>query len=132
MDIPTFLISSSVECILAQRLVRRVCNDCKERIELPDQHKQLYKDHGIDISTATFFKGKGCDICGGSGYKGRAGIHELLIMNDDMRALLLKEIAAGPIRNLARKDGMRTMLEDGLIKATKGVTTTEEILAAAQ
>jgi type IV pilus assembly protein PilB len=121
-----------VECILAQRLVRKVCNDCKERIELPIQHLPLYKEHGIDISKATFYKGKGCDICGGSGYKGRAGIHELLIMNDEMRALLLKEIAAGPIRNLARKDGMRTLLEDGLVKVTMGVTTTEEILASAQ
>ncbi len=132
MEIPTFLISSSVECILAQRLVRRVCDNCKERIELPEQHHQIYKDRGIDISNATFFKGKGCEICGGSGYKGRAGIHELLIMTDEMRSLLLKEIAAGPIRNLARKEGMRTLLEDGLVKVTMGVTTTEEILASAQ
>jgi type II secretory ATPase GspE/PulE/Tfp pilus assembly ATPase PilB-like protein len=66
------------------------------------------------------------------GFKGRAGIHELLVMDDQIRGLLLKEIASGPIREMARAHGMRTLLEDGLVKVTTGVTTVEEILAVAQ
>ncbi|MBN1822786.1 MAG: Flp pilus assembly complex ATPase component TadA [Endomicrobiales bacterium] len=132
MGIPSFLIASSIECILAQRLVRRVCNECKQKVQMTSEYEQLFKQYGIDASNATLFKGKGCDVCGGTGYKGRAGIHELLVMTDEMRALVLKEIAAGPLRELARKQGMRTLLEDGLVKVTQGRSTIEEILSTAQ
>ncbi len=132
MGVPTFLISSSIECILAQRLVRRVCNNCKQRITVTDEYQKFFGQYSIDAAGATLFQGKGCDVCRKMGYKGRAGIHELLTMNDAMRTLLLKEIAAGPIRELARAQGMRTLLEDGLVKVTMGISTIEEILAAAQ
>lgn len=133
MGIPSFLISSSVECVLAQRLIRKVCKDCKQQIKNPTpEFLKIFHDHNIDTSKAVFYKGKGCDTCGGTGYKGRAGIHELLVMNDELRALLLRETAAGPIRDCAKKHGMRTMLVDGLAKVTMGVSTVEEILATAQ
>ncbi len=132
MDIPTFLISSSIECILAQRLVRRICPECKEKTTLKPEFVDYYKKFSIDITSAQFYHGRGCDVCSGTGYKGRAGIHELLVMDDDIRRLLLKEIAAGPVREIACKNGMRTLLGDGLVKATMGVTTVEEVLATAQ
>jgi len=132
MGIPSFLIASSIECILAQRLVRRVCPECKEKVTLTEEHLKYFAEHKIDTSNATVFKGRGCDMCNKTGYKGRAGIHELLLMTDEMRALLLKEIAAGPVRNLAREQGMRTLLEDGLIKVTQGRSSLEEVLATAQ
>jgi type IV pilus assembly protein PilB len=132
MGVPSFLISSSVECVLAQRLVRKVCPECKQKLKLTDEYKNFFAQYKIDTSNATIFKGKGCDVCGGTGYKGRAGIHELFVMNDEMRSLLLKEIAAGPIRNLAREQGMRTLLEDGLHKVLMGLTTIEEVLSVAQ
>jgi type IV pilus assembly protein PilB len=132
MGIPTFLISSSIECVLAQRLVRRVCSECKQPIAMTEEYSELFLKNNVDISNATLFKGRGCDTCKGSGYKGRMGIHEILMMTEEMRALLLKEIAAGPIRELARKQGMRTLLEDGLEKVKQGRTTVEEVLASAQ
>ena len=132
MGIPSFLIASSIECILAQRLVRRVCPDCKEKVTLTEEHLKYFKQHNVDTANATIYKGRGCDSCNKTGYKGRAGIHELLLMTDQMRALLLKEIAAGPVRNLAREQGMRTLLEDGLTKVTQGRSSLEEVLATAQ
>lgn len=132
MGVPTFLISSSIECILAQRLVRTVCPDCRQRIPVTEEYEKFFGQYKIDVSNATMFHGAGCDTCGQTGYKGRAGIHELLSMTDDIRTLLLKEIASGPIRELARSQGMRTLLEDGLCKVAKGTSTIEEIMATAQ
>ena len=77
-------------------------------------------------------RGKGCDTCSQSGYKGRAGIHELLTMDDNVRKVLLTEISSGPIRDAAIQGGMRLMLIDGLIKVAQGLTTLEEVLAATQ
>ena len=99
---------------------------------MSEEHVQIFKQYNIDTSNAVLYKGKGCDVCRGSGYKGRVGIHELLVMDDDIRRLLLSEVAAGPIREMAKKNGMRTLLEDGLVKVTMGLTTLEEVLATAQ
>jgi type IV pilus assembly protein PilB len=132
MGVPSFLISSSIECVLAQRLVRRVCAECKQKIPMTEEYMAIFNKYKIDTTNAVLYKGKGCDVCRGTGYKGRAGIHELLVMDDDIRRLLLTEIAAGPIREIAKKNGMRTLLEDGLVKVTMGITTMEEVLASAQ
>jgi type IV pilus assembly protein PilB len=132
MGVPSFLIGGTVEAVLAQRLVRRVCKECAKNIQATDEMKIVLDKYNIDMSKAKFMKGKGCPACNNTGYKGRAGIHELLIMDADIRHLLLTEIASGPIRELAVKNGMRLMMLDGLIKVTQGVTTVEEIIAATQ
>ena len=132
MGIPSFLISSSIECILAQRLIRKVCPDCRQKVELSNEYIDFFHKYNIDTANAVFYKGRGCDTCSGTGYKGRAGIHELLTLDDQLRSLILKEVAAGPVRELARRNGMRTLLEDGLVKVTMGITSVEEILATAQ
>jgi type IV pilus assembly protein PilB len=131
MGVPNFLVASTVEAVLAQRLVRRVCKECKEPIKLTSEMKKLFDDNHIDISKATFFKGKGCGTCNLVGYKGRLGIHELLIMNTEIKRLVLSEVAAGPVRELAVKSGMRSLFQDGLIKVTMGLTTVEEVVSAA-
>jgi type IV pilus assembly protein PilB len=132
MGVPSFLIGGTVEGVLAQRLVRRVCKDCAKQIQADEAMKEIFAKFSIDISKAKFVRGKGCETCLKTGYKGRAGIHEFLIMEDSVRRLLLTEISATPIRDLAVKNGMRLMIVDGLIKVAQGVTTVEEVLAATQ
>ncbi len=132
MGVPSFLIGGTVEAVLAQRLVRRVCSACAKPAPATDEMKVVFEKYQIDISKAKFMKGKGCDTCNKTGFKGRAGIHELLIMDEDIRRILLSEISAQPIREQAVKNGMRLMLLDGLIKVTQGVTTVEEVFAATQ
>ncbi len=132
MGVPSFLIGGTIEAVLAQRLVRRVCSACAKPLAPTEEMQKLYAKHGINISKAKFMKGKGCDTCMKTGYKGRAGIHELLVMDDDIRRVLLSEVSAGPIREQAVKNGMRLMLLDGLIKAAQGVTSVEEVFAATQ
>lgn len=131
MDIPSFLIGSSIEGVLAQRLIRRLCK-CKHPAPLEDKYIDLYQKYNIDVKGATFFKPVGCDVCRKTGYKGRLGIHELLLMDEEVRRMLLTEIAAGPIRDLAVKRGMRLMFADGLIKVAQGHSTIEELLASVQ
>jgi type IV pilus assembly protein PilB len=132
MGVPTFMISGTIEGVLAQRLVRRVCKDCAKPTPLTDEMKVVFDKYQIDISKAKFMKGKGCAACSQSGFRGRAGIHELLVMTDEIRHSMLSDISAQPIRELAVKQGMRLMIVDGLIKVAQGVTTVEEILAATQ
>ncbi|HCJ65895.1 MAG TPA: type II secretion system protein GspE [Elusimicrobia bacterium] len=132
MGVHTFLIASTLECVLAQRLVRKTCADCKEQIKPSAEVVKSLEGVGIDPKTATIVRGKGCGTCKGSGYKGRMGIHELLVASEEIRSLLLKETASGPIRELARKQGMRSLWEDGMIKVAKGHTTFEEVFRVCQ
>lgn len=127
MGVPDFLVSSTIEAVLAQRLVRRICKDCKEPFTPTPEMLKVFADNKVDVSKATFFKGKGCGTCNLQGYKGRLGVHELLVMNSDIRALCLQQVASGPIREMAIKAGMRTLFVDGLIKVTQGHTTLEEV-----
>ena len=91
----------------------------------------VFEQNKIDVSKATFYKGRGCGTCGLTGYKGRAALHEFLIVNNEIRALCLTEVAAGPIRELAVKAGMRTLFLDGLTKVAMGITTLEEVYTVA-
>lgn len=129
MGVPSFLVASAIEAVLAQRLVRRVCKDCKEPIKPTPEMIKLFTDNKIDISKATFYKGKGCGTCNLMGYKGRVALHELLVVNNELRNLCLTEVAAGPLRDVAVKNGMRTLFLDGLIKVAMGVTTVEEVVS---
>jgi type IV pilus assembly protein PilB len=132
MGVPNFLISGTIECILAQRLVRRVCKDCKEAVKPTTEMVKVFEENQIDISKAVFFKGKGCGTCNLIGYKGRVGIHEILVMDPEIRQLTVSEVASGPIRAMAVKHGMRTLYQDGLVKVAQGLTTIEEVVSAAQ
>ncbi|HET6947390.1 MAG TPA: type II/IV secretion system protein, partial [bacterium] len=123
-----FLITSSVIGVLAQRLGRTICSHCKESYIPPVEalHRLgLTPETGEEI---VFYRGKGCDRCKGSGYKGRVGIFELMVMSDGIRDLILKGASANDIRDLAIAEGMKTLREDGILKVLEGITTVDELL----
>ena len=122
-----FLVSSSVIGILAQRLVRRICENCKEEIQ-PDEEliEQLnlseYVKQGVK-----FYKGRGCQLCSNTGYKGRIGIFEIMIIDDEIRELIIDGSPVMEIRNRAHEKGMKYLFEDGLEKVLQGITTLDEV-----
>ncbi len=131
MGIEPFLIASTVNIAIGQRLVRKICPDCKAKKEITQEEiKSLSAalPAGVVSGHKTFYYGAGCDTCDKSGYKGRVGIHEVLEVDDEIRAALMRSADASEIKRLAVKNGMTTMTEDGFHKAVAGVTTIEEIL----
>jgi len=132
IGIQPFLVASSVLAIMAQRLVRKVCPKCKVRYEPP---AHLLAGLGLRpelAKKANFMKGKGCNNCNKKGYRGRMGIFELMTLTTQIRELTFKGESTQVIRRLARKQGMRTLFEDGIIKAIKGQTTLDEVLRITQ
>ncbi|MEN9503637.1 MAG: type secretion system ATPase GspE [Pseudomonadota bacterium] len=133
MGIEDYLITSTVNGILAQRLVRRLCPQCRESHRvLPEIEQELGLRQYQPEGDLRLWHAKGCQACGNTGYKGRSAIHEVLVMDDDLRRLVLKREDAGVLQAQARRAGMRTMYEDGLMKALRGVTTLEEVLRVAE
>ena len=128
MGVQPFLITATVEAILAQRLVRRICNDCKEEY-IPDAEALADLELTSDqIVGKTFYRGSGCDKCSGSGYKGRLGLYELLIMTDELRDLVVRNASTEEIRDLARKAGMVTLRDSGMVNMFEGHTTADEVI----
>jgi type IV pilus assembly protein PilB len=129
MGIEPFLIASSLIGATAQRLARKICPDCKQPYVPPASALE-----GLGLSTrgkledVTFYKGVGCPKCRGSGYLGRTGIHEMMKVDDDLRHLILNKASARDMSQSARSHGMRTLLEDALVKAREGIITLEEVL----
>jgi general secretion pathway protein E len=130
MGVEYFLLSSTIRGILAQRLVRVICPVCKETDTSVADREEL-KLLGID-SAAPLYRGKGCEACSFTGYYGRSGIYELLVVDEEIRKLILKSADAGQIRKTAKQYGMRTLLEDGAVKVKSGITTLNEILRVTQ
>ncbi len=122
------LIGSVLNCSFAQRLVRRICPRCKKEYH-PDE--RLLKGLGLSLDT-TFFKGKGCEVCSNIGYRGRVGIFEIIVINRDISKLIAKKASEDEIKEAARGQGMKTLLEDGLEKAKNGITTLEEVMRVTQ
>ena len=133
MGVKPFLVASSIQAIMAQRLIRILCDKCKAPDEDPD-HKFLKLTDITDEDRAknTIFKPVGCDACGGSGYKGRRAINELMLLNSQIRELAFNGAPIAEIRKAAITGGMRPLLGDGKIKILKGMTTPEEIARVAQ
>jgi type IV pilus assembly protein PilB len=132
IGIQPFLVASSVLAIMAQRLVRKVCPKCKVRYE-PPAHILAGLGLRPEIAKkANFMKGKGCSHCNKKGYRGRMGIYELMTMTTQIREMSFKGESTQNIRRVARKQGMRTLFEDGIIKAIKGQTTLDEVLRITQ
>jgi type IV pilus assembly protein PilB len=129
MGVETFLISSTVVCILSQRLVRTLCPHCKEPY-IPDKSLfEAFHIKAVDPHKYCFHRPTGCVHCNDTGYKGRTGIHELLLINDAIRDAILSRNTSGQIRSAARQGTkLVSMREDGFYKASKGITTLEEIL----
>lgn len=129
MGIEPFLISSSILGVVAQRLVRRVCRDCGQTVPATDREQQIFSNRGLTIETVR--RGRGCPSCNMTGYRGRMAIHEVLPIDETIRRLILKTASTTEIRDYVRKKGMEFLIDDGLKKVKKGVTTTEEILRVA-
>jgi len=134
MGVEPFLISSSIIGILAQRLIRVLCPNCKEQYTANRESLLRYglplpEEIGADThGEITLFKAKGCEKCKGTGYKGRSGVHELLTMSDKMRDAILKGAAAHEVRHMAIENGMKTLQEDAVAKILNGVTDVDEII----
>jgi general secretion pathway protein E len=126
MGVEGYLISSSLLAIQAQRLVRRVCTDCSSQVELTDDEARVLEIE--KASCPVINRGTGCDRCGGTGYRGRVGLYELLVMSDAIRHHIAVEADANVIRNQAIEEGMQTLREDALRKLRAGVTTPEEVV----
>jgi type IV pilus assembly protein PilB len=130
IGIKPFLVSASLRAVMAQRLVRRICPNCREPYE-PDE--RLLNSVGIrpdQVAEATFMKGGGCAKCSGTGFRGRVGIFEMFTMNEELSQMIYEDASLVAIRAKAREMGMRTMREDGIRKILAGVTTPEEVLHA--
>ncbi len=128
MGAEDYLIASSVLGILAQRLVRVICENCKEPVKVDDK---ILEEFGFPPGTL-LYRGRGCRECANTGYKGRIGIFELMVMTEEIRKLTVSNAPSSEIRRVARAQGMRTLKEDGLLKVKQGITTLSEVLRVTQ
>lgn len=132
MGVEPFLVSSAVECFIAQRLVRVICNKCKHEVK-PD--KEMMKELGVtdrEISGIKIYEGKGCEACKFTGYKGRTAIYEFLVITEPIRELILKRVSSDQIKKKAVQLGMMTLRQDGWEKIIMGITTPSEVLRVTQ
>jgi type IV pilus assembly protein PilB len=128
MGVPTFLITATVEAILAQRLVRRVCVKCREEY-VPS--KEILDDLELSadqLKGKKFYRGSGCENCNNTGYKGRVGLFELMIMNNELREMIMQNASTDELRSAAQKRGMLTLRDAGMKFAFEGLTTPEEVV----
>ncbi len=125
MEVEPFLIASSTIGVIAQRLLRRICSNCRQEYE-PDRH--ILEFLGVENRKGTYYKGEGCEKCSGSGYKGRVGAYEVMKVNDDIRDLIAKSANSPILRYTAQQAGMKTLLEYSLELAKEGLTTLDEVI----
>jgi type II secretory ATPase GspE/PulE/Tfp pilus assembly ATPase PilB-like protein len=128
MGIEPFLVSSSVIGVVAQRLVRVLCPKCREPYTPPPEVVARYGLAAPDAPPLTVYRAKGCEVCNNIGYKGRIGLFEIMLMDDDLRALVVKNAAADQIKRAGIAAGMRTLQQDGAVKVVNGTTSLEEML----
>jgi type IV pilus assembly protein PilB len=131
MGVEPFLITSTVHCVIAQRLVRRICKDCKENYEAPPEILEELNVKPNAGETVTLSRGVGCSNCSNTGYKGRMAIHEVLMLNEEFRKGVLQRKATSDLKKIAREGGMQTLRECGVKKVLRGMTTVEELLRCA-
>jgi general secretion pathway protein E/type IV pilus assembly protein PilB len=130
MGVKPFLVSSSIRAVLAQRLIRKICPDCKGPYTPTEVELRALNLLTANLAEARFSKGHGCDRCRGTGYRGRAGIFEIFVVDDEIRHLINEGVPVSKIRQRARDLGMRTLREDGIRKVVSGMTTPEEVISA--
>jgi len=127
MGIEPFLVSSAVDCILAQRLARRLCKDCKQEWR-PKREVLIDAGYAADNLPEVVYRANGCKKCGGTGYRGRVGVHEVLMMSEEISRMCVEEATSEDIKRVAIQQGMLTLRQDGLEKARMGQTSIEEIV----
>lgn len=128
MGVPPFLITATVEAILAQRLVRRICTNCKEEV-VPSSDVLADLELTSDkIAGKSFYRGRGCEKCNRTGYRGRLGLYELMVITDEMRDMIMRNASTEELRNTAKRSGMVMLRESGLEGLFEGLTTAEEVI----
>ncbi len=133
MGVKPFLVASSIQAIMAQRLIRVICKKCKAVDENPNpKHLRLLGIDPAETKKRPIYKGTGCSACQNTGYRGRLGVFEMIEMNNELRELAFKRAATSDLRKAAKASGMRTLAEDGILKIFKGITTPEEVSRSAQ
>ncbi len=135
MGLEPFLIASSLEGVIAQRLVRKICPYCKEIRKATEEEKREIEEKGrvsIKGDEILLYRGKGCEHCLGTGYSGRVAIYEIMEVDEDLKTLISKNVETNTLRRKAMEKGMKTLVQDGIEKVLKGVTTLEEVLQVAQ
>lgn len=125
MGIEPFLVASSIFLVVAQRLVRKLCLDCRKKIEKPTD---LLKEYHLDPNTDSIWQAVGCPVCNFAGFKGRIAIYEVLPFFEQLKELIFERASAAEIKKVARSQGMKTLRESGITKVLDGVTTLEEVI----
>ena len=128
LGLETFLLTATIEGIIAQRLVRTICSKCKVGYTPTEEQMMELGLRPEEVGGREFYRGEGCDHCHGSGYKGRMGIFEIMVMNDDLRDMVMNNASTAQIRDLAKRRGMRTLRESGLRAIYDGQTTIDEVI----
>ena len=132
MDVESFLVASSLEGVIAQRLVRRICTNCKTEHKVTEEEKgfiERFSGEKLPDDTV-LYKGTGCEQCFNTGYKGRIAIYEIMEVDEEMRSVISKNPESMAVKQKALEKGMKTLVKDGVQKALKGITTIEEVLQA--
>jgi len=143
MGVKPYLLAPALNAMIGQRLVRKICAQCKAEAQLTDEQKKRVEEimskmnedekKKVDLANAKFYKGAGCDFCQGLGYKGRVGIYEIMVMNADIEKLIQAgKVSEFDIAAVAAQNGMITMAQDGILKAMQGITSVEEVLRVAE
>jgi type IV pilus assembly protein PilB len=128
MGLEPFNVAAAINLVTAQRLLRRICNNCKVEAHYPDEFLRAARLPDDFANRVTFYKGEGCDQCGGSGYRGRQGLYEVMAATTSLRKLIMQEAGTDELRDEAIKGGMLTLRMDGLVKIEKGITTLDEVV----
>ena len=126
MGVEPYLVASSLEMVMAQRLVRLICPDCREEFE-PEDPEALRHEFGDD-APSVLYRGHGCRHCQGSGYRGRTGVFEMMVVNDEIRSMILERTSSREIRQEAIRQGMNCLRDDGWRLVKSGITTLAEVL----
>ena len=125
MGVEPYLVASAVNCVVAQRLIRKICSNCKLSYEPKQDERILLEQHGL--SAELLYRGSGCYECGQTGYKGRLAVHEVLLLDNELRAMIMQMKSDSEYRSYALDHGMQSILHDGLVKAIQGWTTIEQV-----
>lgn len=129
MGLQPYLISSCLSLVIAQRLIRKICENCKQKMPIsPRALAELEKKADMPLKGFTFYQGKGCDRCGGTGYGGRIGLYEFLVVSPRIKRLILDNVSEEILKKAAREEGMKTIYQCGIEKIKEGVTTLDEVL----
>ena len=128
LGLEPFLLTATLEAVVAQRLVRRICSNCRDEFNPTEEMLMELDLSPEDIKERTFTYGRGCDYCNNTGYRGRLAIFEIMAMNDELRDLVMERASSALLRNAARKSGMRSLRESGLLSIYEGMTTIEEVV----